>query len=53
MTLPVGLSTLQGQFTSEWDVIMAGSVFSIVPIAIAYLLAQRHIIAGVATTGIK
>lgn len=53
MTLPLGLSTLQGQFTTQWDVVMAGSVVSIIPIAIVYLLAQRHIIAGVATTGIK
>ncbi|NHA69810.1 carbohydrate ABC transporter permease [Phycicoccus sp. CMS6Z-2] len=53
MTLPLGLATLQGQFTTEWDVVMAGSVFSIVPIAVVYLLAQRHIIAGVAHTGIK
>jgi multiple sugar transport system permease protein len=53
MTLPLGLSTLQGQFTTRWDVVMAGSVVSIVPIAIVYLLAQRHIIAGVAHTGIK
>jgi multiple sugar transport system permease protein len=53
MTLPLGLSTLQGQFTTRWDVVMAGSVISIIPIAIVYLLAQRHIIAGVATTGIK
>src|SRR5690554_2093699 len=53
MTLPLGLATLRGQFTSEWDVVMAGSVVSIVPIAIVYLLAQRHIIAGMAHTGIK
>lgn len=53
MTLPLGLSTLQGQFTTQWDVVMAGSVVSIVPIAIIYLLAQRHIIAGVAHSGIK
>lgn len=53
MTLPLGLSTLQGQFTTEWDVVMAGSVFSILPIAVVYLLAQRHIIAGVAHTGLK
>jgi multiple sugar transport system permease protein len=53
MTLPLGLSTLQGQYTTQWDVVMAGSVVSIVPIAIVYLFAQRHIIAGVAHTGIK
>ena len=49
----VGLSTLQGQFTTRWDVVMAGSVLSIVPIALVYLAAQRYIIAGIANTGIK
>ncbi|WP_024286123.1 carbohydrate ABC transporter permease [Cellulomonas sp. KRMCY2] len=53
MTLPLGLATLQGQFTTEWNVVMAGSVVSIVPIALVYLVAQRHIIAGMAHTGIK
>ena len=53
MTLPLGLSTLQGQYTTQWNVVMAGSVVSIIPIAVIYLLAQRHIIAGIAHTGIK
>ncbi|AYY12050.1 carbohydrate ABC transporter permease [Actinobacteria bacterium YIM 96077] len=53
MTLPLGLSTLQGQFTTDWNVVMAGSVVSILPIAIVYLFAQRHVIAGMAHTGLK
>ncbi|WP_066582784.1 carbohydrate ABC transporter permease [Cellulomonas timonensis] len=53
MTLPLGLATLRGQFTTEWDVVMAGAVVSIIPIALLYLVAQRHIIAGMAHTGIK
>lgn len=53
MTLPLGLSTLQGQFTTRWDVVMAGSVVSIIPIALVYLAAQRHVIAGIAHTGLK
>jgi len=53
MTLPLGLSRLQGQFTTEWSVVMAGSVVSILPIALMYLAAQRHIIAGMAHTGLK
>lgn len=53
MTLPLGLSTLHGQFTTEWNVVMAGSVVSIIPIAVIYLFAQRHIITGMAHTGIK
>jgi multiple sugar transport system permease protein len=53
MTLPLGLDTLHGQHLTEWDVVMAGSVVSIVPITLLYLFAQRHIIAGIAQTGIK
>ena len=53
MTLPLGLSFLRSQFTTDWNVVMAGSVISIVPIVIVYLLAQRHIIAGMAYTGLK
>jgi multiple sugar transport system permease protein len=53
MTLPLGLATLQGQFTTRWDVVMAGSVVSIIPIGLVYIAAQRHVIAGIAHTGIK
>jgi len=52
-TLPLGLARLQGQFTTEWSVVMAGSVVSIIPIAVVYLVAQRHIIAGMAHSGLK
>jgi multiple sugar transport system permease protein len=53
MTLPLGLSTLHGEHQTDWAIVMAGSVVSIIPITIVYLLAQRHIIASVATSGIK
>jgi multiple sugar transport system permease protein len=53
MTLPLGLSTLHGQFTTAWDVVMAGSVVSIIPIAVLYLAAQKYVIQGVARSGLK
>ncbi len=53
MTLPVGLATLQGQFTTEWNVVMAGAVVSVVPIVIFYLFAQRWVIASVARSGLR
>jgi multiple sugar transport system permease protein len=53
MTLPLGLSYLQGQFTTDWNIVMAGSVVSILPIVVVYLFAQKHIIAGMAHTGLK
>lgn len=53
MTLPLGLSSLKGQFTTDWNVVMAGSVVSILPIVVVYVFAQKHIIAGMAHTGLK
>jgi len=53
MTLPLGLSYLRGQFTTQWNAVMAGSVTSIVPIVVVYLFAQKYIIAGMAHTGLK
>lgn len=52
-TLPVALSTLQGQFSTQWDVLMAGSVVSILPMLALYLFAQKYIVQGVAGTGLK
>jgi multiple sugar transport system permease protein len=53
MTLPLGLSTLQGQYTTVWNQIMAGTVISIVPIIVVYLLAQRHFVEGMTLSGLK
>ncbi|MGV9768867.1 carbohydrate ABC transporter permease [Microbacterium sp. NPDC003461] len=52
-TLPLALAGLQGQYTTEWDVMMAGSVVSILPMLAIYLFAQRYVIQGVASSGIK
>lgn len=52
-TLPLALASLQGQFTTQWDVMMAGSVISILPMLALYIFAQRYIIQGVAGSGLK
>ena len=52
-TLPLALAGLQGQYTTQWDVVMAGSVVSILPMLALYLFAQKYVIQGVATSGIK
>jgi len=53
VTLPVGLARLSGRFTTDWNVVMAGSILTIVPIVAVYLLTQRWIIRSVAFTGLK
>lgn len=52
-TLPAGLALFGGQHVTDHAVLMAGAVISILPIAIAFFLAQRYFVAGVATTGLK
>ncbi|HEY2642753.1 MAG TPA: carbohydrate ABC transporter permease [Galbitalea sp.] len=52
-TLPIALAGLQGQYISQWDVIMAGSVVSILPMLALYVFAQKYVIQGVASSGIK
>lgn len=52
-TLPIALAGLQGQYISEWDVIMAGSVVSVIPMLALYIFAQKYVIQGVASSGIK
>ena len=52
-TLPLGLTALQGQYESSWTLLMAGSIISILPMIVVYLLAQRYIIRGFLSSGIK
>ncbi len=53
MTLPVGLALLHGRYTSDWGMIMAGAVISVVPIVLVYLAAQRAFVNGVLQSGLK
>jgi multiple sugar transport system permease protein len=52
-TLPVGLSNLHGRYETAWNLVMAGSTISVIPIVIVYVVAQKHVIRGVALSGIK
>ncbi len=52
-TLPIALAGLQGQYTTAWDVVMAGSVISVLPMLALYIFAQKYILQGVASSGIK
>ena len=53
MTLPIALSTLNGQYNTEDNVLMAGSLISMIPIIIIYLAAQKQFKAGLMAGGIK
>ncbi|WP_434080956.1 carbohydrate ABC transporter permease [Sanguibacter sp. Z1732] len=49
----VGLTTLQSEFGTQWNLLMAGAVLSILPMLILFIFFQRYIVQGIATTGLK
>lgn len=53
MTLPIALSTLNGQYNTEYNVLMAGSLISMIPIIIIYIAAQKQFKSGLMAGGIK
>lgn len=53
-TLTIGLANLQtGVLTTRYDLLMAGSVLSVLPILILFVLGQRWFVQGIAVTGLK
>lgn len=53
LTLPAGLSRLQGAYTIDYPVIMAGAMLAAVPVLAIYVFVQRYVIEGVASSGVK
>ena len=52
MTLPLGLAAFQGAHQTEWTLLMAANVMSLIPMLCIFFLAQRHFIRSVAATGL-
>jgi multiple sugar transport system permease protein len=53
LTLPVGLATLQGQYTFDYGKLMAGALVLTLPVLLLYSIFQRYIIRSISMTGIK
>lgn len=53
-TLPIGIFWLRNsEGITNWGVVMAGSLFLIIPVIIVFLWAQRSIVEGIATGAVK
>lgn len=53
LTLPVGLQQFKGQNANEWEKIMAGACFSILPIAALFLTLQKYFLEGLTAGSVK
>jgi len=52
-TLQVGLQVFQTQYTTAWDLLMAGTVVVTLPVLIIFLFGQRYFTRGIALSGMK
>jgi multiple sugar transport system permease protein len=53
MTLGAGLAFLQGQYLTDFPLLMAGAMLSTLPVIAVFVVMQRQFVEGVASTGIK
>lgn len=52
-TLPLGVANLAGTFSLDWRIIAAGSIISVAPILLLFLLLQRYIVPTESGSGVK
>lgn len=52
-TIQIGLRMFIGQYSSDYGLIMAASVISLIPVLIVFLSLQKYFVEGIASTGIK
>jgi putative chitobiose transport system permease protein len=52
-TLPLGVARLAGTFSLDWRLIAAGSVISIAPVLLFFILMQRYIVPNDSGSGVK
>ncbi len=52
-TLQVGLQVFQTQYTTRWDLLMAGTVVVTIPVLVIFLAGQRYFTRGIALSGMK
>ncbi len=50
-TIPIGLSYFVGQYSTTWNLLMAGSVIALLPVLLIYVFAQKTFVQGITLTG--
>lgn len=52
-TIQLGLASFQNAYTARYDLMMAASVMTLIPVLILYVVCQKYIVKGIVMTGIK
>lgn len=52
-TLQLALNSFQGELTTPWNLVLAMTVLTLLPVTLVFLALQRHITQGIASAGVK
>ncbi len=52
-TLAIALQSFQGQYTADWNLLMAASVVVLIPVLIIFFTLQRYFVEGIVLSGLK
>lgn len=52
-TLPMGIASFQGQYSTNWGTLMAGAVLITIPVVILFLALQKHLVGGMTAGAVK
>lgn len=52
-TVQIGIANFSGKYGTLWPYLMAGTVTSVIPVFIVFILGQKHFIAGIMSGGVK
>jgi len=52
-TVQLALSLYKDEYTIEWELLMAATAVTIIPLLIVFFFAQKYFVEGIVTTGIK
>lgn len=50
-TIPIGLASFVGQYSTAWNLLMAGSVIALLPVLVIYILGQHWFVQGITLSG--
>jgi multiple sugar transport system permease protein len=53
LPLTVGLAALRSQYSTSWNLIIAGALISVIPVLVLFIFAQRYFVRGVTSSGLK
>jgi multiple sugar transport system permease protein len=52
-TLPVTIASIQGQYSTDWGLVFAASLFAFIPVVTLFVALQRYFVGGLTTGAFK